>query len=131
MRLLLDSDAIIALAKIDDTNHKKIVNFFKKQKNPQIFISHLCIAEVCTVLSLKISQDSAVAFLKNLRERNFIEIGYSIALRQITDKIFMSQKAKGISWVDCFNVAIMQEEKLDGLVSLNKFYKKFQFKTYP
>jgi len=131
MKLLLDSDCLIALSKSDDSNHKKIIKFFKSKKNIQIYVSHLCVAEVCTVLSLKISQESAKSFLKNLRERNLIEIGYSIPLRQATDKIFLNQKTKGTSWVDCFNAAIMQTEKLDALVSFDKFYKKFNFKVLP
>jgi len=131
MRLLLDSDALIALSKSDDSNHKKIITYFRKQKKAYLYVSHLCVSEVCTVLSLRISQDSAIQFLKNLRSRNIIEIGYSVSLRQATDKLFMNQKSKGTSWVDCYNVAIMQEEELDGIVSFDKFYKKFSFETYP
>jgi len=40
------------------------------------------------------------------------------------DKIFLSRKEKGISWIDCFNAAAVKIYKLDGILSFDKFYKK-------
>ena len=39
-------------------------------------------------------------------------------------KIFKAQTKKGISYVDCINLAVIQKFKFDGILSFDKFYPR-------
>ena len=123
-KLLVDADALVALAKSDDTNHKKALNLARKIENPSFYISPYAIPEAVTVLSYHVSQTAAKAFLKRIREKNIKQLPSTHTIEQETDKIFQEQTRKGISWFDCFNIALMNNHPLDFLFSFDKFYKK-------
>lgn len=127
MKILLDTDVLIALVKADDSNHNRVIKLFKKHNKAGLFISQLCIAEAATVLSYRLSQNAARLFLENIRKRNIQELLPSLESIRSTDKIFLSQSANGTSWIDCHNVTLMQLEKLDAIASFDKFYSKFKF----
>lgn len=124
MKLLLDSDILVALAKKDDSNHQKAIGIFRKNSKATLFISQFCIPEVATVLSYRLSQQAATEFLKSVRKRELNEIQIDKEIRNLTDSIFTSQKSNGISWIDCCNVALMRSISFDALVSFDKFYFK-------
>lgn len=129
MKLLLDSDIIVALVKEDDSNHKRAIALFKKYKKASLYISQFCIPEVSTVLSYRLSQHAAAEFLKSARKRELNEIFINKEISLLADSIFISQKNKGTSWIDCCNVALMKRESFDALASFDKFYSKQGFKV--
>ena len=65
MRLLVDTDFLIALIKIDDKNHLKSINKLQELKEAKIFITPFTLPETVTVLSYKVSHTAAKIFLKN------------------------------------------------------------------
>ena len=127
MRLLVDTDFLIALIKEDDRNHLKAVKKLEDLKEAFIYITHFTIPETATVLSYKISQQSAKKFLKEARQK-FKELPLNEKVISIADKIFLTQNKKGTSWIDCFNVGIVKNYQLDGILSFDKFYKKLRIK---
>lgn len=129
-RILIDTDALVAIIKGNDSNHKKALIISEKIKNAAIFITPLTIPETVTVISYKMSQIEAKEFLIKIRQENFIEISLNPELIQKTDKIFLSQKTKGTSWIDCLNVAVVKTEELDGIFSFDKFYKRLNIKYF-
>lgn len=130
MKILVDTDFLVALSKEDDQNHKKAENLAEKLKNSEIFITPFTIPEAVTVLSYKVSQNSAKKFLADARKRSFIELALDIPVKDLTDQIFLSQNKKGTSWIDCLNVAAIQTNKLDGILSFDKFYVKQGIKNF-
>ena len=128
LKILVDADALVAIAKETDSNHKKALVTSQKIRAATIYTTPFTIPEAATVLSHKASQFEAKNFLKNARERILSEIQLSPGLIQATDEIFLSQKTKGTSWIDCLNVAVVKTEKLDGIFSFDKFYKKLKIK---
>lgn len=127
-KLLVDADALVALAKSDDTNHKKALALVRKLKSPSFYISPYAIPEAVTVLSYHVSQTAAKAFLKRVREKNLKQLPSTHAIELETDIVFQSQNKKGTSWFDCFNVALMHNHSLDFIFSFDKFYKKVGLK---
>jgi len=129
MKVLVDADALVALAKEDDTNHSKAVKIAQRLQKTSLYITPLTIPEAATVLSYRVSQKAAQEFLKEARKRKLIEIPLTVSLSCLADEIFLKQSKKGTSWVDCLNVATLQSNQLDSIFSFDKFYQKFKINT--
>ncbi len=123
MKILVDTDFLIALIKIDDKNHLKAIDKVQKIKEAKVFITPFTIPEAVTVLSYKVSYTAAKNFLKVARNK-LSELTLNEEIIVSSDKIFLSQNKKGKSWIDCLNVALIKYYKLDGILSFDKFYLK-------
>lgn len=123
-RILVDADALVALAKPDDASHKSALTIAKKLKNDILFITPLSIPEAATVISYRVSQQAAKIFLMDARKRNLIELALNSEAIKAADEIFLNQKRKGTSWIDCLNVAMIKIHSLEGIFSFDKFYSR-------
>lgn len=130
MRILVDADFLVALAKKDDSNHKKAIALAEKLAGSFFFVTQFTIPEATTVLSYKVSQNSAKIFLNETRKMNLIELPFAQNLSESTDSIFNSSHKKGTSWIDCLNIAYVKNFQLDGILSFDKFYKKNKIKVF-
>ena len=133
--ILFDADAIISLVKEDDSNHKRALNVNNKIQEIGVtrYISPFTIAEVVTVLSHKASHSEAKKFLEEVRKSDYFEL---LSLKEednyLADKWFFKQTIKGVSYFDCYNMALMERYKnqLGGIFSFDEIYKKNGFKTF-
>lgn len=130
MRILLDADFLVALAKVDDLNHARAISIAKELQGSFFFTTFFTIPETTTVLSYKISQDAAKKFLAEARKMNVVELSFDKRISDFTDELFLSIKSKGTSWIDCLNVVYTKEYQLDGILSFDKFYKKQGVKNF-
>lgn len=128
MRILVDADALVALAKEDDVNHARALKLANKIKNDVLYLSPLTIAEAATVLSYRFSHLAARNFLKSVRQRNFTELSLDLKSRQLADEIFLTQNKKRTSWFDCLNAAFYRLQSLDVIFSFDRFYRKLGLK---
>lgn len=128
-KILVDADALVAIAKEDDTNHDKAIKIARLLAKETLFLSPITIPEAATVLSYRVSHVDAKNFLQEVRKRNLIELTLDFDTQQKADEIFLSQSKKGISWFDCLNVAYVKINGLEGIFSFDKFYKKIGIKT--
>lgn len=124
MKIFVDADALVALAKEDDTNHQKAIKIASSLKKVSLYVSPFTIPEAATVLSYRVSQKAAKQFLKEARKRKLIELKITSQVSRLADEIFLKQRKKGTSWIDCLNVAMIKTYKLQGIFSFDKFYKK-------
>lgn len=124
MKIFVDADALVALAKEDDTNHQRAIKIASSLKKATLYVSPFTIPEAATVLSYRLSQKAATKFLKEARKRKLIELKITSQVSQLADEIFLKQKQKGVSWVDCLNAAMIKTYSLQGIFSFDKFYKK-------
>lgn len=124
MNILVDADALVALAKEDDANHKKAVEIARRIKEANLFLSPLTIPEAVSVLSHRVSQPAAVAFLREALQRRFSAFSLTEELEAGTDKIFVAQKARGTSWADCLNIALARQYSVDAIFSFDKVYAR-------
>jgi len=131
MRILFDSDAIFALYIATDTNHKKAKRIFQKllESKTKNFITDWVMAETATVLSYKIGHEVSLDFLARFKRLNFKHIFLDQKLEQLAWEIFRQQTKKGTSFVDCANLAVFRELKMDKLFSFDSFYKRMKVKT--
>lgn len=130
MRILVDADFLVALAKKDDSNHAKAVTLAEKFTGSFFFITQFTIPEAATVLSYKVSQDSAKSFLNKTRKMNLVELPFAHNLSESTDSLFNSSSKKGTSWIDCLNITYVKNFQLDGILSFDKFYQKNKIKMF-
>lgn len=123
-RYLLDADFLVALSKIDDTNHTKALKLARKLKQLELFLSPFTIPEAATVISHRVSQEAAIRFLKEIRRRCLQELALDFESILEADRIFVEQEKKGTSWPDCLNAALCHIHSLKGVVSFDRFYKE-------
>lgn len=129
MNILVDADALIALYNKNDSNYLKAKRTSHNIIKDHLFISPITIPEGATVLSHKVSQETAIRFIKETRTRKLEEITLSQDLIIKADQIFIDQKNKNTSWPDCLNMAIARDLKIDTIFSFDSIYQKNGFKV--
>ncbi len=127
--ILLDSDSIVAQLKHGDQNYAKALSTVEKIRELKLkkYILNLVIYETATVLSYKISQDVAQQFLSNIDSAGVEIIHFEQRLEKLTNDLFITQKKKGTSYVDCANIVTMQQYKIDSIFSFDSFYGDKRF----
>lgn len=130
--VLVDADALVALAKTDDANHKKALSLSDKlqKKGCVWYVSPFTIGEVITVISYKINQDTAKRVLEELRKQNLNELALKNEHVHMVDDWFYKQNKKGNSYFDCYNMALLERYKrqIDAIFSFDEVYKRNGFK---
>lgn len=132
LNILLDTDALVALTKKNDSNRQKAINIYQKLKELGVhfYLSPFTIAETVTVLSYKLSHNEAKKFLKEARNKNlpilFLEDSTNLA-----DQWFFKQIKKGTSYFDCYNMALLERYKkqISAIFSFDSVYKRNGFQT--
>src|SRR3990167_4212746 len=96
-KFLVDADSLVALAKEDDSNHKKALQIARISSGVSLYTTPFTIPEATTVLSYKISQEAAKQFLRQARQRKLIELKLTAQITQLADAVFLQQNPKGTS----------------------------------
>mgnify|MGYP001153170416 CR=1 FL=1 len=130
--ILVDADALVALIKADDSNHKKAIKINNKlqKKGTTYYLSPFTAAEVITVLSYKVSQQAAKNFLKGIRKLDLPILKLEEKHSNLADKWFLKQNKKGISYFDCYNMALLERYKAQimAIFSFDAIYKRNGFR---
>ncbi|HLC93968.1 MAG TPA: hypothetical protein VJH96_00155 [Patescibacteria group bacterium] len=121
---MIDTDAIFGFYIKTDSHHNasQLIHTKLHQENADLFITNLVLYETATVLSHKTTQQQAVAVMKTLLNTNYTLIFIDELLTEKTFDVFFSQTKKGTSFVDCANMIVAQEFKLDKIFSFDEFY---------
>lgn len=129
--ILVDADALVALAKTNDSNHKKAVSLSEKlqEMGVSFYFSPFTIAEAATVLSYKTTHTSAKKFLKQIRKLDIPIFELPELYKLYADDWFLKQKKKGTSYFDCYNMALLDRYKkqLVAIFSFDQIYKRNGF----
>jgi len=126
MKILLDSDYLVALFRKDDSNNKKAQSLTKQtsKNNPEKYILNLVIYETATVLSNRVGMSAVKLFYDKIPALNLIKIYLDKSLETIAWEIMLGQTKKHTSFIDCANLAVTQYYKLDYIFSFDSFYPK-------
>lgn len=125
MKILADSDFLVALYKPDDSNHVKAKRIFKSIENDTtLFSLNLVFQESTTVISKKMGMVHAKNFFELINHLVKSRIDLNQKLEQKAWQIFIKQTKKGTSFVDCANLAVLKEFELDKIASFDKAYPK-------
>ena len=131
--ILVDADALVALVKSNEPNHKKalFISEVLQKKGCVWYISPFTIGEVVTVISHKINQATAKKALEELRKQNLNLLTLKDEHVHLADDWFHKQNKKGTSYFDCYNMALLERYKkqLNAIFSFDGVYKRNGFKT--
>lgn len=126
--IFVDSDAFIALAKEDDSNHRKAQSILAQlvSKPIQFLTSNYVFAETITVISQRIGRQQALSFIQTMKSSNssFSFRWINEDLEKLALDIFIKQNSKNVSFVDCTNMAIIHRDNIDTIFSFDAIYRK-------
>ena len=132
LEVLLDADALIALAKQDDSNHKRAVTINEnlQRRGVAYMLSPFTAAEAATVLSYKVSHQAAKKFLKQIRNIDIPTFDLKEEQIKLADNWFNKQQRGGISYFDCYNMALLERynNQIEAIFSFDSIYRKNGFK---
>ncbi|MBL7159521.1 PIN domain-containing protein [Candidatus Microgenomates bacterium] len=131
MRILLDSDTLFALYVASDIHHHKARQIFQEllNKEKELLVTNLVVQETATVISYRFGQKQAIDFINRF---NKIDIEQVFVDRKLTIKaweIFLKQKKKGTSYIDCANIVVYKELKILSIFSFDQVYKRMGLKV--
>jgi len=89
------------------------------------FTSNFVFLEAITVISQKIGRNIAIDFYEKAIQ-SVREIKIDLELEERTWSIFKSIQNKDVSYVDCSILAVIEEFRIDTLVTFDKHFDKFQ-----
>ena len=130
--ILVDSDSFIALVKEDDDNHQKAKEYFAQLDELPVMLvtTKYVFAEVATVLSQRVSHAVSIQFVDTLLAEpqaiKFID-AHSDSIFDSAVDFFKKQSSKNVSFVDCTNMAVMQNFNIRYIFSFDKTYKTNNF----
>ncbi len=129
MNIFLDTSFICSLHLPEDSLHKKALtisnDLIKQEVN--LFISNFIVLEVLTILSQRKSRQLAIEFGRSVKEEESIKIiRIDEILEEFSWQIFQKTKEKDLSFADCSTLAVLENEKIDYLISFDKHFNRFQ-----
>lgn len=122
--VFVDSNVFIALANKDDYLHQKakILKEKLRKEKARLVISNLVLAEILTVLSIRVSKKKAVEFgeLVFKKSKQLIIIRATSSLEELAFSYFKKIKSKNVSFVDCLTLAIVEVFGIKRVFSFDK-----------
>lgn len=130
--VLVDADALVALAKPDDSNHEKALQISQhlQKRGVTYLLSPFTIAEAATVLSYRVSHQAAKKFLKEMEDLDLPVVSLPKGQRNIANQWFLKQtNRKGVSYFDCYNLALLDryQSQIGAIFSFDSVYRKNGF----
>lgn len=125
MKLLIDSDFLVALYKKEDSNHLDAVKIFKRIEGSSTLVAmNLVFQESTTVISKQMGMNDARSFFGSINKLIKEKLPLEQNLESQSWHIFLKQNKKGTSFIDCANTVAIEKYKLDGILSFDEFYPK-------
>jgi predicted nucleic acid-binding protein len=128
LKIFVDADAFVALAREDDTNHEKAISLLQSLiKRAVVFItSNYVFSESITVISMLKSHEAAVQFIEAMQsqESQYLLKRVDEAIEEKALQIFKEQTSKNTSYVDCTNMAFMRQLQVDAIFSFDVVYRR-------
>ncbi|MBI2426314.1 MAG: PIN domain-containing protein [Candidatus Kerfeldbacteria bacterium] len=126
--ILVDADAFVALIKENDSNRERArAALIQLMSWPVKFIaSNYAFAEAVTVLSQRAGKSVAHEFIQRVKSPSSFVVFRWVDedIEKFAIEFFYQQRSKNVSFADCVNMAIMEEDRLDAIFSFDAVYKK-------
>jgi len=137
MRLFIDTTAFVALQDEDDKEHKTALDYREKVRRGKtpfraLYTSNYILDEVFTLLRLKLSHQSAVAFEENVKRSKILRIlRVTPEIENKAWNIFKKYNDKDFSFTDCTSFALMEQEAISTAFTFDKHFQQYGFQTVP
>ncbi|HJZ06235.1 hypothetical protein A2634_02190 [Candidatus Amesbacteria bacterium RIFCSPHIGHO2_01_FULL_48_32] len=124
-KVLIDANVLIGIAREKDALHARAVELMERMKKGyEVWVLNLVVQEAATVLSMRDGMNQARRFHEGYKDLVDVEIGLDNELEKSAWRVFLMQRKKGTSFVDCANLAVIRKYKLDGILTFDEFYPK-------
>jgi predicted nucleic acid-binding protein len=127
LKIFVDTDAFVALAREDDANHEKAIILLNQfiEQSITFFTSNNVFSESITILSVRKSHEAAVQFIHAMQspENQYILKRTDEELEEEAIHLFQEQTSKNTSFADCTTMAFMKKLHADAIFSFDRVYK--------
>ncbi len=128
--VFVDTDAIVALVQISDSNHGKALKLQKlvDKYKIKIYTSDFVIGETVTVISQKSNIDLASKIGKEMLSGGMELFCVSRSEMKLALEKFSQQVSKNSRFTDMVNMVLMDRLKIDTIFSFDKHYTQNGYK---
>ena len=122
LKVFVDTNVFVALEDQNDSTHKKAVelsSLLNQNKKMKFYTSSEVIGETLTVISHKLGKEIARLFIKRYKNNKMIEFFFDESMYKDTKDLFLRNKSKNISFVDCSSVITMRRAKINVIFSFD------------
>lgn len=131
LKVLFDSDGVIAMAKPDDPSHQRSQEIFDflAHNQSQFFIASTTLAEVLTTLQRRFGDKKTAENSYEDLVAGKIEV-VTIGADLIKDayQYYKESKSKKNTIFDAINIAVMKSLSLDAIFSFDGWYEKHKIR---
>ena len=137
MRIFIDTTAFVALEDEDDKEHKAALDYREKIRQGEtpfraLYTSNYILNEVFTLLRLKLSHRTTLAFEENIKCSKILRIlRVTLETENTAWKIFKKYSDKDFSFTDCTSFALMEQEAMSTAFTFDKHFQQYGFQTVP
>ena len=125
-QILLDSDFLFGSFVDSDAHFALASGMMRKIRasEAKLVCLNLVIHESATLMSYKCGHDYAKSFVSKIIELPIVIKQLDQHIEESAWDIFLAQKKKGTSFIDCSNLAYLEHKGLDAIASFDQFYPK-------
>ena len=130
--IFVDTGALFAVANAKDTDHQKARDFLFKLADEKVIllVTNFIIAEIYTLMLMKIGRSKAIKHLEKLR--NTVEIErVSEEDEMVAWQIILRYQDKDFSYVDATSFAVMERLRICDAFSFDGHFEQYSFNRFP
>jgi predicted nucleic acid-binding protein len=129
-KVFIDTNVFVAIRDTNDNTHQKAIKIsdFLSKNNIKLFTTSLVLTETLTILSQKLGKDIALDWYNDYKNSLINEVFIDQQLFKNSIELFKKTKPENISLVDCSNVIVMKQNKIDTIFSFDEDFKNLGVK---
>jgi predicted nucleic acid-binding protein len=137
LRLFVDTSAFVAIEDLDDTNHRKAIEFRERLREGatgfrMLYTSNYIIDETLTLLRYHCGHDIAVAFRKTIESSKLVQVLWiTETLETAAWKLFEKRSDKEYSFTDCTSFALMDSESIRNAFTFDNHFSQQGYTVMP
>lgn len=123
--IFIDSSYYLSILRKNDSNHEKAIDWWRSiPDDARKMTSQAILGEVLTVGSQRYDRRLTIAFVEEIQSSNTTIVFETASLVARTWEIFKEITKKDISWVDCYSWAIIQEYKIEAVLTFDRDFQR-------
>lgn len=132
MRLFVDTSALAALFRRDDSRHADAAAFIRLEERAELHTNNLVLSETMTLLAAHHGQDAALRFGADYFASRRLVVHYADeGLERGALAVLRAYRDKRLSFTDASAIAIVRSEGLDGVFGFDEDFRRCGVELYP
>ena len=127
--VFIDTSAFIALTATADANHARAVKIASRLEQGTFITTDMVIAEALTVMAMRLDKKLALAFGERVRRGGVQIIHTDDDIFERAWQIFVKEKNKNVSFVDCLSFAVIASRRIPAAFSFDHDFRNRGFEV--